>query len=320
VTPEERIAQACSAGWPDRQLREAVLEALRPTVPFDAHVWLLADPETGVGWSPLATVPPTLDLPALIRARYRSRDEWLDLLRRHGIDDVLTTELADGFGGWGFVDLWRAGATFTEEERRRVGALLAPVVAALRASLVPAFETSPLPASGPGPAVEAGPAVVLVGNDLALGPATPATEAHLRALLPTDEARAPVPAAVYNVAARLLASEADDATSAAPASARVHTGGGRWLALRAARLDDATIAVTLEPTSAAERADLYARVAGLSRREAELLGHLVDGCDTRELARRLVVSEHTVQDHLKAIFAKTGTRGRRRLVANATGP
>ena len=317
MTPEQRIAEACATGLDERALRAAVLDALRPTVPFDAHVWLLADPETGVGWSPLATVPSMADLPALIRARSRSRSEWLDLVRAQGIDDGVTVELADGFGEWGFVDLWRAGGPFDDRERKRVGVLLEPVVAALRASLVPTFDAG-ADAGDAGREPPGGPVVVLVGDDLALRSATPATDAHLRALLPTDEERAPVPAAVYNVAARLLATEAG-VGDARPAIARVHVGGGRWLAMRAARLDATTIAVTLEPTSPAERTALYSRVAGLTAREAELLGYLVDGSDTRELARRLDVSEHTVQDHLKAIFAKTGTRSRRRLVANATG-
>lgn len=315
MTPEQRIAEACAAGLDERALRAAVLDALRPTVPFDAHVWLVTDPETGVGWSPLATIPSVAELPALIRARYRSRREWLDLVLAQGIDDVVTVELADGFGEWGFVDLWRARGSFADREREQVGALFEPVVAALRASLVPTFDAGagkpPVPDAG-------GPVVVLVGDDLALRSATPATDAHLRALLPTDEAREPVPAAVYNVAARFLATEAG-VGGGRPPTARVHVGGGRWLAMRAARLDAGTIAVTLEPSSPAERTALYSRVAGLTAREAELLGHLVDGSDTRELARRLDVSEHTVQDHLKAIFAKTGTRSRRRVVANATG-
>lgn len=44
-----------------------------------------------------------------------------------------------------------------------------------------------------------------------------------------------------------------------------------------------------------------------------------DGSDTHELARRLYVSEHTVQEHLKSIFAKSGANNRRVLVAHATG-
>jgi hypothetical protein len=33
------------------------LKELRQTVPFDAYAWLLTDPETSVGSSPLADVP-----------------------------------------------------------------------------------------------------------------------------------------------------------------------------------------------------------------------------------------------------------------------
>ena len=43
------------------------------------------------------------------------------------------------------------------------------------------------------------------------------------------------------------------------------------------------------------------------------------GADTRDVAQRMFVSEHTVQDHLKSIFDKTGTRSWNRLLAIATG-
>jgi hypothetical protein len=41
--------------------------------------------------------------------------------------------------------------------------------------------------------------------------------------------------------------------------------------------------------------------------------------NTRDVAQHLVVSENTVQDHLKSIFTKTTTRNRRTLVARAIG-
>jgi DNA-binding CsgD family transcriptional regulator len=41
--------------------------------------------------------------------------------------------------------------------------------------------------------------------------------------------------------------------------------------------------------------------------------------DTRHLARRLHLSEHTVQDHLKLIFAKTSTGSRVQLLSRAFG-
>jgi DNA-binding CsgD family transcriptional regulator len=77
--------------------------------------------------------------------------------------------------------------------------------------------------------------------------------------------------------------------------------------------------VTIELTSAAERMALFARAHGLSAREAEVLDHLRTGADTRQLAEQMFVSRHTVQDHLKSIFAKTGTHNRRTLLARALG-
>jgi DNA-binding CsgD family transcriptional regulator len=131
-----------------------------------------------------------------------------------------------------------------------------------------------------------------------------------------------VRAGAYNVAAQLLAVEAgvDDR----PAWARVHLGGGRWLTMRAARLGaggsaGGDIAVTIEPCAPDDRAALFARAVGLSAREEELLDLVLEGRDTREVAARMFPSAHTVQDHLKSIFAKTGTASRRALVASARG-
>jgi len=61
-------------------------------------------------------------------------------------------------------------------------------------------------------------------------------------------------------------------------------------------------------------------VAGqLLANEAELIGHLVTGSDTRELAQQMFLSEHTVQDHLKSIFTKISTHSRPTLVSKALG-
>jgi len=54
-------------------------------------------------------------------------------------------------------------------------------------------------------------------------------------------------------------------------------------------------------------------------RETELLHHLASGAGTRDVARQMFVSEHTVQDHLKSIFDKSTARSRRALLARALG-
>jgi DNA-binding CsgD family transcriptional regulator len=79
------------------------------------------------------------------------------------------------------------------------------------------------------------------------------------------------------------------------------------------------IAVTIEGSAPAERLGVFGRAAGLSAREQELVGHLAAGSDTREIASLMYLSTYTVQDHLKSVFAKTGTHGRRTLLARALG-
>ena len=132
------------------------------------------------------------------------------------------------------------------------------------------------------------------------------------------------------MAAQLLSAE--EGIDDHPAVTRTHLAGGFWLTLRAARLSSGqeppasaggggggTIVVTIEEASAADRLDLFGRVFGFTARERELLSLLAIGSDTRALARQMSLSEHTVQDHLKAIFAKTGSRDRITLLSRALG-
>ena len=77
--------------------------------------------------------------------------------------------------------------------------------------------------------------------------------------------------------------------------------------------------MTIEQCAPADRLALFAHCSGLSPREQELLGHLAAGDDTREVAARMFLSANTVQDHLKSVFDKTGTRSRRALLARALG-
>lgn len=58
--------------------------------------------------------------------------------------------------------------------------------------------------------------------------------------------------------------------------------------------------------------------ATLSPREEELLLALYTGVNTRELAKRLFISEHTVRNHLKAIYRKLGVHSRTELFSRMT--
>ncbi len=337
----ERIESLGAAASDARTFRPEVLSELRRAVGFDAHVWLLTDPVTAVGAAPHADVPVVGQLPTLIKFKYlttvnrwsdmaarrigaaslaRVTDGdparslvWREVLSHHGVTDVASVVLADRYGCWGFLDLWRSGTpnAFDEDEISFL-AELAPVLArALRTRQAHTFSSIP-----PARRREDGPAMLVLSDNLEVGSQTVAAEEWLRMLVPAARDLPPVPASVYNVAAQLLAVE--QSVDSHDARARVHLGEGTWLTVRAARMG-AQIAVSLEASSPGERLEVHALAHGLSERERELLGMLADGSDTKRIAARMYLAELTVQDHLKSIFATTGTHNRRSLLAQMFG-
>ena len=58
---------------------------------------------------------------------------------------------------------------------------------------------------------------------------------------------------------------------------------------------------------------------GLTARESEVAAFLSEGLSNRDMADALLISEHTVKSHLKAIFQKTGVASRAQAVARIAG-
>jgi DNA-binding CsgD family transcriptional regulator len=73
--------------------------------------------------------------------------------------------------------------------------------------------------------------------------------------------------------------------------------------------------VMIEPAQPAELLPMTLRLHGLSAREREVTGLVLNGRSTREIAQAMFISPYTVQDHLKVIFDKVGVRSRRELRA-----
>lgn len=351
---QERIEEVCRQQLGSTPLRRRVLDALSEAMDFSAYVWLLTDPVSTVGAAPLADVPCRSELAALIKWKYatpvnrwttlltrappvarlshsvggelvRSR-VWREVMSRYGVRDVLSVVFADQYGCWGFLDLWRDADArpFEAADERFLGSVVGCLTSALRTGRARTFVEAATPRRH-----DMGPVVLTLDEDLTISGRTAASDDWLDVLLPPQPDERAVPASVYNVAAQLLAVEAgvDDHTP----STRAHLGDGLWLTLRAARLSRAEprspatvrggedIVVTIEEASALERLELFTRAFAFTTRESELLGLLATGSDTRTLARQMSLSEHTVQDHLKAIFTKTGARDRVSLLSRALG-
>ncbi len=316
-----------------RVFRAEVLDRLRRVVGFDWYAWVLTDPGTTVGVDPLAQLPDLTLLPSVVRLKYlttinrwtsldgvavlgdRLRDSplWREVQHSYGVVDVASLVFRDRFGCWGFLDLWSQHA-YAAEEVALLRQLAPTLTATLRKRQAHTFTVV---AAAPNQFIP-GPVVLLLRDDLSIVGQTDASQEWLNRLLPQPGGMAPIPACAYNVAAQLLARQ--HGIDSHEAMARTHLDDGFWVTLRASRVEPSDlIAVTIEPTSPGDRLDVFTRANGLSIRERELLTLLAQGADTVEAASRMSLSPHTVQDHLKSVFTKTGTHNRRVLLSHALG-
>jgi DNA-binding CsgD family transcriptional regulator len=136
-------------------------------------------------------------------------------------------------------------------------------------------------------------------------------------VLPGGEAwreRGARPAVVLSVAGRTAA--APDASDEL-GSARVRTRDGRWVTVHGAPLItgiERRTAIIIERAGADRISPLLMETYGLTDREKEVTRLVLRGESTAEIAAALFLSPHTVQQHLKSVFEKTGVHTRRELV------
>jgi DNA-binding CsgD family transcriptional regulator len=115
-----------------------------------------------------------------------------------------------------------------------------------------------------------------------------------------------------------LAEGARRALLVGEAVSRVLSRTGTWVVLHGATLvsgGSRRVAVIVEPAHPARIYPLLMSAYGLTERERDVTRLILQGRSTSQIAEQLVVSEHTIQQHLKSIFDKTDVRSRRDLVA-----
>ena len=108
--------------------------------------------------------------------------------------------------------------------------------------------------------------------------------------------------------------------STPPPVTRLRGRSGRWLTMRGDCTftpdgETSGIVLIIGPSRPAEILPMVVASYGLTRREQEILGELVHGQSTADIAGRLFISEHTVRDHIKSVLAKTSTTSRGELVS-----
>lgn len=322
-------------------LRREAIEILQATIGFDRWCSLLLDPDTlvishGIGHNDWSCDLPHLNLHEAglgdvnnhaMLARGRNHvgvlsaatggdlaraGRWRNVFARYGVGDELACVATDEQGNWGDFRFYRNSddAPFSAEDAQLMRTVSSALARALRRRAVTPID---------GPAVApAEMGVLLLDAQLRPCGATNAARAWLHALNPADTPYPDgIPGLVWNVVGRLTAIERGEDPER-PARVRARCAHGGWAIVEAARLDGsaAGVAVSIRAAGVDDVLGLVSRASGLTPRECQLVALLIEGLDTRGLAERLVISRHTVQDHLKSVFEKVGVRSRRELVSS----
>jgi DNA-binding CsgD family transcriptional regulator len=242
----------------------------------------------------------------------RSR-AWNLYMRPYGADQELLVALRTPAGeAWGMLGLYRApGQPQFDADQLDFLREVSPYLAeGAQRGLLIGEASDPEGPDAPG--------LVVLKDDWSVESLTPGVERWLSELPDGDsEAQGKLPPAVLAVAGRALRTAENEDVPGEIALARVLSGEGRWIVLHAAALvaDGARrVAVIVEPADPARISPLLMAAYQLTDREQDVTRLVLRGDSTAQIADRLCVSPHTVQQHLKGVFEKTGVRSRRELV------
>ncbi|KXK49039.1 MAG: LuxR family transcriptional regulator [Chloroflexi bacterium] len=335
------IIQLCNASLDSCLLRAELLNRLQKAVPFDYAYFTVTDPVTGLGVGTVMSTPPPSWVMGMFveneflqtdvnsfHAMWRSnrpvatlRDatgsapaqspRYRDMLMPLGMTDELRAVFTTDSACWGTLCLHRQGLAYTPTEAGFVESVAGYIADGLRKAYVLDSVIRGVAPRDHG--------VLIVTEDLTITAQTAAVEYWLSELHDTEHSdRGALPLAVRSVVGHLIRLERGQSADVVPA-ARLRIGSGHWLTLSASRLygpdTRPNIAVMLAPAQPAELAPIMMQAYGLSRRESEITLCVVRGWSTIKIAQRLHISPLTVQDHLKALFAKVDVNSRGELAA-----
>ena len=331
----EKLARLNQSGLDLDTLRVGAYEAVRRIVPFEAAFWAVADPSTLLftraamddippetapafvenefvrgdvnPWTKVASEPRVVhSLAAATGGDLEQSPRFRDILRPIGFGDELRIAFADRTGVWGFMCLHRGldDPPFSAEDAAFVRRTSKTIAQGIRTSIL-------LTASrfqGEHPAV---PGLVLLSEDLQLVGSNDAGADWLERIGDHDLIEG-IPSVLYLVAAALRGRP-----GVPPRATRTLTRSG-WASVIPSWMDvggTRHIALLIEEPAAVELAPLIVSAFGLTAQESKIVGLLCRGSSTADISQELVISRHTVQDHMKSIFDKMGASNRRELVA-----
>lgn len=237
---------------------------------------------------------------------------WNLYVRPYGGDQELLLALRAPAGDvWGIMGVYREqGQPLFQPDECRFLCEVSPYLAeGARRGLLVGEATDPEGPEAPG--------LIVLREDWSVESLTPGVARWLDELPGGDWTKqGKLPPAVLSVAGRALRTAEPVDRSGEVALARVLTRTGRWMVLHGAALvanEERRSAVIIEPAHPARISSLLMAAYELTEREQEVTRLVLQGNSTTEIATHLVISAHTVQQHLKSVFDKTGVRSRREL-------
>ncbi|WP_159050449.1 helix-turn-helix transcriptional regulator [Streptomyces cellostaticus] len=203
------------------------------------------------------------------------------------------------------------GRPFDGADVRRIAEVGPSLIAALRSYVT----AGPVALSAHAPP----PSVLIVAADGRIGATTPQARPWLEAMT----ARQNVPDwLIESSFAALAAAAREHARNPRrhnPLLCVPSSGSGWWTAIDAQPLgDDGDVAVVIQRATGTLLLPSFCDWYAITARERQIMHHLQDGSAPKQIARLLDLSVHTINEHLRAIFRKTGTCGRNELVAAIT--
>ena len=335
-----RVAASCRRGFDEPGLPDGVRAELQAVLPHDLACWGVMDPTTL--W-PLTTEQRTgrisrgqsLGVRAARPRREQDRGprctsravgglgqvtageversaRYRSVLSRIGVHDELRAVLRIGGVSWGWLALFRLGPPRFSEHDIGFLARIAPHLAhAWRAALL-------TDAAGAGE-LDQPPAILVLDDRDEIESMTPAAQELLSPRVPgppdSDMLHALAVAARTGAPTR-TSPEFRGSDSGPPVKVTVPRSDGSWLVLDAAPLigRGERIGVTIRAAGRTELSEVLLRSFGLTNREVQVALAALRNETNTQIADSFFLSPWTVQDHLKAVFAKTGTRTRRDLM------
>ncbi|EPH41178.1 helix-turn-helix transcriptional regulator [Streptomyces aurantiacus] len=232
-----------------------------------------------------------------------------------GVGSELQLLIRDARGVWGMLGLLRSqgAGLFSEADARRAAELAPLLVAFLRGYVTraPLVPTAPLPAPG----------VTIVGADGAVRAGTPQGRAWSEQLRGAVRDPAWVAEAFLTGLATYARRQAHDPLTGPPTLIGPAAAYGRWIVCQAQPLDGEArgdLAVVVHAATGEHMLPSFCDWYGITAREREVVRHLSQGTAPQRVARYLDVSRNTVNDHIRAVFRKTGAGGRAELLAAIT--